>query len=190
MNQAVSPPAAPRRLVIPSLVGYAFAHAPVVATLTTVTAVLAGAAPVGITIAIGALVDSLTTAVGHGIDTPAAQDCYRWVAVIVGLFLLTHLAESARTALGRALGRQVTGRLGERVMTAVSEPATISHLEDSTYRDRLRLARGSGTIDMPAGRRCSASPPGPRCGWAPSARRRCSPRSPGAWAWSCSRCSC
>ncbi|MDX3663110.1 ABC transporter ATP-binding protein [Streptomyces sp. ID05-26A] len=148
MNQA---PAAPRRLVIPSLVGYAFAQAPVLATLTTVTAVLAGAAPVGITIAIGELVDGLTAAVGHGVDTPAARDCYRWVAVIVGLFLLTHLAESARTALGRALGRRVTGRLGERVMTAVSEPATIGHLEDSAYRDRLRLARGSGTIDMPAG---------------------------------------
>jgi hypothetical protein len=62
--------------------------------------------------------------VGQGLGTPAARECYRWIALIVVLFFLTHLAESARTALGRALGRRVTGRLGERVMMAASEPAT------------------------------------------------------------------
>ncbi len=120
-------------------------------TLTAVTAVLAGAAPVGITIAIGELVDGLTSAIGHGLGTPAARECYRWVALIVVLFFLTHLAESARTALGRALGRRVTGRLGERVMMAASEPATIGHLEDPAYLSRLGRARGDGTIDMPPG---------------------------------------
>jgi ATP-binding cassette subfamily B protein len=67
------------------------------------------------------------------------------------LFFLTHLAESARTALGRALGRRVTGRLGERVMMAAAEPATIAHLEDPAYLSRLGRARGDGTIDMPPG---------------------------------------
>jgi ATP-binding cassette subfamily B protein len=122
-----------------------------VTTLTAVTAVLAGAAPVGITIAIGELVDGLTSAIGHGLGTPAARECYRWVTLIVGLFFLIHLAESARTALGRALGRRVTGRLGERVMMAASEPATIGHLEDPAYLSRLGRARGDGTIDMPPG---------------------------------------
>ncbi len=101
------PPA--KRWVIPALIGYSFAEAPAVTTLTAVTAVLAGAAPVGITIAIGELVDGLTSAIGQGLGTPAARECYRWVALIVVLFFLTHLAESARTALGRALGRRVTG---------------------------------------------------------------------------------
>ncbi|MEV0621783.1 ATP-binding cassette domain-containing protein [Nonomuraea sp. NPDC050404] len=120
-------------------------------TLTTVLAVLAGAAPVGITIAIGALVDVLTSAIGQGLDTPAARECYRWIALIVVLFFLTHITESARTALGRALGRRVTGRLGERVMMAASEPATIGHLEDPAFQGRIERARGSGSIDMPAG---------------------------------------
>ena len=120
-------------------------------TLTAVTAVVAGAAPVGITIAIGELVDGLTSAIGKGPGTPAARECYRWVAVIVVLFFLTHLAESARTALGRALGRRVTGRLGERVMMAAAGPATIGHLEDPVYLSRLGRARGDGTIDMPPG---------------------------------------
>jgi ABC-type multidrug transport system fused ATPase/permease subunit len=137
--------------VIPALIGYSFAEAPAVTSLTAVTAVLAGAAPVGITIAIGELVDALTSAIGHGLGTPAARECYRWVALIVVLFFLTHLAESARTALGRALGRRVTGRLGERVMMAASEPATIGHLEDPAYLGRLGRARGEGTIDMPPG---------------------------------------
>jgi ATP-binding cassette, subfamily B, bacterial len=140
-----------RRRVIPALVGYSFSEAPVVATLTAVTAVLAGAAPVGVTVAIGELVDGLTSAIGHGTDTPAARGCYRWVAVIVVLFLLAHLAESARTALGRTLGRRITGRLGERVMTAACEPATVGHLEDPGCLGRLGRARGEGTIEMPPG---------------------------------------
>lgn len=140
-----------RRWVIPALIGYSFSEAPAVTTLTAVTAVLAGAAPVGITIAIGELVDGLTSAIGHGLGAPAARECYRWVALIVVLFLLTHLADSARTALGRALGRRVTGRLGERVMMAASEPATIGHLEDPAYLSRIGRARGDGTIDMPPG---------------------------------------
>jgi ATP-binding cassette, subfamily B, bacterial len=143
------PPA--KRWVIPALIGYSFSEAPAVTTLTAVTAVLAGAAPVGITIAIGELVDGLTSAIGHGLGTPAARECYRWVALIVVLFFLTHLADSARTALGRALGRRVTGRLGERVMMAASEPATIGHLEDPAYLSRVGRARGDGTIDMPPG---------------------------------------
>jgi ATP-binding cassette subfamily B protein len=144
-------PAPAKRWVIPALIGYSFSEAPAVTTLTAVTAVLAGVAPVGITIAIGELVDGLTSAIGQGPGTPAARECYRWVALIVVLFFLTHLAESARTALGRALGRLVTGRFGERVMMAVSEPATIGHLEDPAYLSRLGRARGDGTIDMPPG---------------------------------------
>ncbi|MHA6758188.1 ABC transporter ATP-binding protein [Streptacidiphilus sp. PAMC 29251] len=144
-------PATAKRWVLPALLGHSFAEAPAVTTLTAVTAVLAGAAPVGITVAIGELVDRLTSAIGQGLGTPAARECYRWVALIVVLFLLTHLAESARTALGRALGRRVTGRLSERVMLAASEPATIGHLEDPDYLGRLARARGDGTIDMPPG---------------------------------------
>ncbi|MFC8451602.1 ABC transporter ATP-binding protein [Kitasatospora sp. NPDC057223] len=140
-----------KRWVIPALVGYSFSQAPAVATLTAITAVLAGAAPVGITVAVGELVDGLTAAIGHGPGTPAARECYRWVALVAVLFLLTHLAESARTALGRALGRRVTGRLSERVMTAASEPATVGHLEDPAYLGRIGRARGDGTIDMPPG---------------------------------------
>jgi ATP-binding cassette subfamily B protein len=136
---------------MPALIGYSFSAAPAVTTLTAVTAVLAGAAPVGITVAIGGLVDGLTSTFGQGLGTPAARECYRWVAVIVVLFFLTHLAESARTALGRDLGRRVTGRLGERVMMAAAGPATIGHLEDPAYLSRLGRARGDGTIDMPPG---------------------------------------
>jgi ATP-binding cassette subfamily B protein len=140
-----------KRFAMPALIGYSFAQAPVVAALTAITAVVAGAAPVGITIAIGELVDGLTSAIGHGTSTPAAWECYRWVAVVVVLFLLTHLADSAQKGLGRALGRRVTGRLGERVMVAASEPATIGHLEDPAYLGRIGRARGDGAIDMPPG---------------------------------------
>lgn len=143
------PPAARRPL--PALIGYSFAAAPAATTLTAVTAVLAGAAPVGITVAIGELVNGLAAAAGHGPGTPAARGCYRWIALIVALFLLAHIAESARTALGRALGRRVTGRLAERVMMAACEPATTGHLEDPGYLRRIGRARGDGTIDMPPG---------------------------------------
>ncbi len=144
------PPPATRR-VMPALVGYSFFTAPALTTLTAVLAVLAGAAPVGVTIGIGELVDGLTSAIGQGPGSPAAGECYRWVVLIAVLFFLTHVAESARTALGQALGRRVTGRLGERVMTAASEPATIGHLEDPVYLGRIERARGNGTIDMPPG---------------------------------------
>ena len=140
-----------KRWVMPALIRYSFVEAPVVSTLTALMAVLAGAAPVGITVAIGELVDGLTSAVGKGTSGPAAHDCYRWVAVIVVLFFFTHLTDSARSALGRALGRRVTGRLGERVMGAASEPTTVGHLEDPAYLGRIGRARGNGTIDMPPG---------------------------------------
>ncbi|MGF1344970.1 ABC transporter ATP-binding protein [Streptomyces flavovirens] len=140
-----------KQWVMPALVRYSFVEAPAVSTLTALTAVLAGAAPVGITIAIGELVDGLASAAGKGTSGPVADECFRWVGVIVLLFLVTHLAESARSALGRALGRRVTGRLGERVMGAASEPATVGHLEDSAYLGRISRARGAGTIDMPPG---------------------------------------
>ncbi|APC35490.1 bacteriocin ABC transporter [Nocardiopsis dassonvillei] len=139
------------RWVLPALVRYSFSVAPGAAALTMMLAVLAGAAPVGITIGIGGLVDGLTSAAGQGLDGPAARECYRWVALIAVLFLLTHVTESARTALGRALGRRVTGRLSERVMAAASEPTTVGHLEDPAYQGRLGRARGEGTIDMPPG---------------------------------------
>ena len=140
-----------KQWVMPALIRYSFAQAPAVSTLTALMALLAGAAPVGITVAIGELVDGLTSAVGKGTNNPAAHDCYRWAAVIVVLFFLTHLADSARSALGRALGRRVTGRLGERVMGAASEPTTVGHLEDAVYLGRISRARGAGTIDMPPG---------------------------------------
>lgn len=136
---------------MPALIGYAFAQAPLTAGLTAVLAVLAGAAPVGITVGIGQLVARLAPAIGHGLNTPEAHESSWWIGVIVVLFFLTHLAESARTALGRALGRRVTGRLGERVMTAASDPATIGHLEDPAYLGRLARARGEGIIPMPPG---------------------------------------
>ncbi|MCC2321231.1 ABC transporter ATP-binding protein [Cellulomonas xiejunii] len=144
-----APPA--QRWATTSLIRYAFTVAPAAATVTAAMAVVAGAAPVGITIAIGELIDGLTPAIGGGLDTPAARECYAWVALIVVLFFVTHLAESARTSLGRAVGRRVTGRLGERVMMAASQPATIGHLEDSAYLSRIGRARGAGTIDMPPG---------------------------------------
>ena len=144
-----APPAT--RWVLSALLGYSFSQAPALTALTAVTIIVSGAVPVGITLGIGGLVNGLTPAIGHGLDTPAALACYRWVALIVVLFLFTHLAESARTALGRALGRRITGRLGERVMMAASAPATISHLEDPAYLGRLGRARGAGTIDMPPG---------------------------------------
>ncbi len=140
-----------RRWALPSLIRYTFTQAPLMAGLTAVLVVLAGAAPVGITIGIGELVGGLSTAIDRGLETPAAQEAYRWIAVIVVLFFLAHLAESARTALGRALGRRVTGRLGERVMAAASGPATVGHLEDPAYLGRLARARGEGILFMPPG---------------------------------------
>jgi ATP-binding cassette subfamily B protein len=53
-------------MALPALIRYSFSQAPGATTLTAVTAVLAGAAPVGITVAIGELVDGLTSAIGHG----------------------------------------------------------------------------------------------------------------------------
>ncbi|WP_034263373.1 hypothetical protein [Actinospica robiniae] len=60
-------PSPSTRWAIPNLIGSSFAQAPAVTTLTAVTAALAGAAPVGSTMAIGELVDGPTSAIGHGV---------------------------------------------------------------------------------------------------------------------------
>ncbi|MDQ7803466.1 ABC transporter ATP-binding protein [Amycolatopsis sp. A133] len=141
----------PRRWPLFALVGYAFRTAPVLAAVTASGALVAGLAPVGITVATGALVNALSTAIGAGTASPAARECYGLVAVITALFLLTHLADSTRTAAGRALAHRVTGRLAERVMAAACEPATVGHLEDPAYLARIAGARGGGTIEIPPG---------------------------------------
>jgi ATP-binding cassette subfamily B protein len=133
------------------LIRYAFQVAPGWSSFTTATAVLAGAAPVGISVASGRLVNALDSAIGRGTSSPAAHESYRWVAVIAGLFFLTHVMDAARTAAGRALGRQVTGRLAERVMAAASAPDTVGHLEDPAYLDRVARASGAGSIEIPPG---------------------------------------
>lgn len=139
------------RWVVPQLLQFTFRRAPVLTTATALLALMAGAAPVGVTIGIGQLVGAVTDGIGDGLSSAAAARCFQWIAVVVVLFFVGHLFESLRTACGRALGRRVTDLLEERIMLTVAGPATIRHLEEPEYLARLAKAGGGAPIPMPAG---------------------------------------
>lgn len=144
-------PTGRRRSVLPSLLLYTLREAPVLTIATALCALVAGGAPVGVTIGIGQLVGALTDGIGQGLSGEAAVRCFQWIVVVVVLFFVGHVFESLRTACGRMLGRKVTGRLEERIMATAAGPATIRHLEEPDYLARLSRAGGAGPIPMSAG---------------------------------------
>jgi ATP-binding cassette subfamily B protein len=103
--------------------------------------VVAGLLAPALTIATGALV----TAVADGDGAWAA------LAIVGALYLSQHLIAPVRDEIGRALARRVDEALTERLMTTLSRPPGLAHIEDPAMHDAIARAQGTLTGVTPGG---------------------------------------
>ena len=121
---------------------------PRLTVLAVATAVLAGVLNPIFTLASGALVASVASALADGIRAPTPR-----IVLLLGLassvYVLSLVLNPAREAAGDALMRRVDEHLALRVMTSVVEPSGLAHLEDPDVLDRIAQALGAVTAITP-----------------------------------------
>ncbi|MHB8674757.1 MAG: ABC transporter ATP-binding protein, partial [Candidatus Limnocylindrales bacterium] len=116
-------------------------------TGTLLTAVL----PVAITILSGELIGLIPEAVQAGIESSAGQMIVRFLMIIGVLIVVLRTLGPIQRAFADTFSRQVDRYLQERLMTVVSAPRGIGHLEDPTMLDLIRNAQGVGSEGLHPG---------------------------------------
>jgi ATP-binding cassette, subfamily B, bacterial len=117
---------------------------PVAPWLLGVGILAAAVLPIAIAVLTGLLVGSIPAAVGGGIDSPAGSTTLGLLAGVAALVVAQRIVNPVTEALAQTLGRDVERHLRERLMTAVSRPSGIGHLESPAVLAQLRIARGLG----------------------------------------------
>ena len=105
--------------------------------------------PVAVVISLGLVVGAIPGTVAHGISS---ADGHRLIAALVLaalVYALSLIADPVGNALGTAASARITSQLQERLLTAVSAPVGVGHLEDTEVLDRLARAEGSLTGFFP-----------------------------------------
>ena len=96
-------------------------------------------------VAAGVLVGAVPGAVGAGFDSPEGRRLIAALAVVVALFLLSHVLTPISGVLLDTFGRRLEGHLRGRLIAAsvgAGRPVGIGHLEDPELRDKLSQAQG------------------------------------------------
>ncbi|MHB1447094.1 MAG: ATP-binding cassette domain-containing protein [Acidimicrobiales bacterium] len=114
--------------------------------LAVAAAVLAGATPVGVALASGALLAAVVGIAGHHHTTLGHM--YLLVGVVAVLMLASQAALGLRTQLGDSLGRRVSGALIGRALAAAAVPVTVDWLDEPAVASRLARVRGLGSIEV------------------------------------------
>jgi ATP-binding cassette, subfamily B, bacterial len=124
-----------------------------------VTAVL----PVLVMVAMGWMVSRIPEAFVEGWDSPAGDRLVTSLLVVGLAFFAAMLTTPLHEWLSAAIKARLTFAMQTRLMTAVSEPVGIAHLEDPAVLDRVALSQGTlmnffpadapGVLAMVVGRR-------------------------------------
>jgi ATP-binding cassette subfamily B protein len=93
--------------------------------------------PVGVTVITGLLVGAIPATVQGGLDSPAGRTTLVLLGA-AGLIVLSRLLAPFLAALAAIFAREVDRSFQERLMTAVSRPAGIAHLEDPETLDLIQ----------------------------------------------------
>jgi len=101
-------------------------------------------------IAAGRLVGDIPAAARDGLRSPAGHSLIEALTVTGIAYAAALLLGPVQSALSSVVKWRLVYRTEDRLMTAVSEPAGISHLEDPRVLDDLALAQGQLTGQMPA----------------------------------------
>jgi ATP-binding cassette subfamily B protein len=99
--------------------------------------------------AFGYVVGTVPAAVTGGMSSSAGHRLLVTLGVAAVLYAFSIILNPVGTALDTAVRQRVTGQLQARLLSAVTAPATVSHLEDQDTLDRLATAEGSLTGYFP-----------------------------------------
>jgi ATP-binding cassette, subfamily B, bacterial len=113
-------------------------------------AVAASVLPNLVLIAAGRLVGEIPAAAKSGLQSAAGHQLITALAVTGVAYAAALLLGPVQSALSSVVKWRLVYRTEDRLMTAVSAPAGIAHLEDPKVLDDLALAQGQLTGQMPA----------------------------------------
>ena len=99
--------------------------------------------------AFGYVVGAVPAAVTDGMSSAAGHRLVVALLVAALVYAFSLVLAPLGTALGTAVKQRVTGQLQARLLSAVTAPATVAHLEDQDTLDRLANAEGSLTGYFP-----------------------------------------
>jgi ATP-binding cassette subfamily B protein len=107
------------------------------------------AVPALVVIALGSIVGHIPAAIESGLGSTAGHRLIEALVLAALVYAFSLILDPIGAALGTAAKARVTGDLQHRLLTAVSEPVGVGHLEDGAVLDRLARAEGGLTGFFP-----------------------------------------
>jgi len=98
---------------------------------------------------LGFVVGAVPGAIADGMSSAAGHRLILALVVAALLYAASLILDPIGSALGTAASQRITGQLQARLLTAVTAPATVAHLEDTETLNRLASAEGSLTGFFP-----------------------------------------
>jgi ATP-binding cassette subfamily B protein len=105
--------------------------------------------PALVVVALGVVVGQVPGAVAHGLSSVDGHRLILSLVVAAAVYALSLVLDPIGSALGTATRSRITGQLQGRLLTAVSAPVGVAHLEDAGVLDRLARAEGTLTGFFP-----------------------------------------
>src|ERR1700744_1475759 len=109
-----------------------------------------GALPVLVLIAMGRVTGDIPGAVEHGLSSSEGDRLIAALAVAGGIYALSLMRGPLEDALTAAGSAGVEVLMARRLVTSVSAPVGIEHLEDEALLDRLASAQGQLLSNQPS----------------------------------------
>jgi ATP-binding cassette subfamily B protein len=99
--------------------------------------------------ALGYVVGAIPAAISDGMSSAAGDRLIVALIVAAVLYAVSLILDPIGSALATAASQRISGQLQARLLTAVSAPSTVTHLEDTETLNRLASAEGSLTGFFP-----------------------------------------
>ena len=99
--------------------------------------------------ALGYVVGAIPDAIRDGMSSAAGDRLITALVVAALLYAASLILDPIGNALSTAASQRITGQLQARLLTAVTAPVTVAHLEDEETLNRLASAEGSLTGFFP-----------------------------------------
>ncbi|MFZ0386810.1 MAG: ABC transporter ATP-binding protein [Solirubrobacteraceae bacterium] len=109
-----------------------------------------GALPVLVLVAMGRVTGDIPGAVEHGLSSGGGHRLIAALAIAGGIYALSLMRGPLEDALTAAVSARVDVLMQRRLVTSVSAPVGIEHLEDETLLDRLASAQGELLSNQPS----------------------------------------
>ena len=98
---------------------------------------------------LGYVVGAIPDAIRDGMSSAAGNRLIAALVIAALLYAASPILDPIGAALGTAASQRISGQLQARLLTAVTAPSTVAHLEDEETLNRLASAEGSLTGFFP-----------------------------------------